>query len=185
MIHSIALTRQASWRSKDFDEAVWRHTCEYLTDNARVERIKLGVVVAKIPESGAGAVVVQIGRGGKYRAEDFRTLLDVGYEGVEWVRDFLLLSRRWMPEDNRDGGRWYLPGWGQDRDSEDGEGEGSGEGLKELIVDEEFEHCPRIDNRSSGLMAFFVTFSRSLNGFERFLRSEMLDEFDNWGRKAV
>lgn len=189
MIRSINLTRQASWKCKDFDEAVWRHTCEYLADNARVERIKLGVVTAKVPDGGGAAVVTTgLGNGrppggGRYRVEDFRTLLDVGYEGLEWVRDFLLLSRRWMPEDSRDGGRWSLPGWRQERTEDDEEAER--QGLKELIVEEDVEHCPRINNRSSGSMAFYVAFSRSLNGFERFLRSEMLDEVDDWGRKAV
>lgn len=179
MVRSVGLTRMASWRCKDFDEAVWRHTCEYLADNCRVERIKLGVVTAKIPNAGQGAVVTMQTQ--KYKAEDFRTLLNVGYEGMEWVRDFLLLSRRWAPQDHPGDGRWYLPGWGQQEETEEGEKQ---QGLKELIVEEEVEHCQRIDNRSSGAMAFYVTFSRSLKGFERFLKSEMLDEVDDWGRKV-
>ena len=101
----------------------------------------------------------------RYKAEDFRMLLDVGFEGVEWIRDFLLLSRRWTPQDDLNGGRWYLPGWGNEQ-TEEGEGEhgGDGEGrqgrkgLKELVIEEEVEHCPRIDNRSSGSMAFYVKF---------------------------
>lgn len=184
MVRSVALTKQASWRIKDFDEAVWRHACEYLADNCRVECIKLGVVTAKVPENVNGAVVTQPMQ--RYRAEDFRTLMDVGYEGVEWVRDFLLLSRRWQPEDHPGDGRWHMPGWGEERqggDSEDGEKITTG-GLKELVVEEEVEHCPQIDNRSSSSMTFYVAFSRSLKGFERFLKSEMLDEVDEWGRKV-
>ena len=181
MVRSIGLVRMASWRCKDFDEAVWRHTCEYLADNGKIERIKLGVVTAKVPEVGVGAVATM--PQGRYKADDFRTLLDVGYEEVEWMRDFLLLSRRWAPQDHPNGGRWYLPGWGQQQERE--QEEPKREGLKELVLEEELEHCPRSDGRSSGSMAFYVTFSRSLKGFERFLRSEMLDEVDDWGRKAV
>jgi len=152
MVKGLNMTKRASWRLREYDISAWAHVCGYLATHCALQTLTLRIASAKL--SGGWEEGMH-----KYSASDFKTLQTVKYEGLEWVRELIKIGKR-----SRDGGHW------------DGGGENSEEGLKELIVLSETEHCPPMNSGSSVAIAFFAAFSASLEGFGEYLRAEMLGE---------
>ncbi len=168
LVNSISVTKAASWRTTDCDAALWRHSMEFMALHCNIENIIIHVVTAKAQNE----LEVALDHTPKYQytASDFRTLQTVQYEALEWVKDLVLLRRRPVRpniDDTRPNA--VVQGWRTDDSVEE-----LTDGLKELHVVPQEGQGPRVSGRISGAVAFYANFSRSLKGFEDYLREEML-----------
>lgn len=84
LVREIALVKQGSVYSRDYDRCEWSEVCNFLRDSMRLRSLHL-IVAGGRPSMGWEGLPT-------YSAEDFRTLSKVHHEPLEWVWELLTIK---------------------------------------------------------------------------------------------
>lgn len=80
LVKSLSITKKVSIFTRDFDRCEWHNACAFISQNLHLQKICLRVLGGK-PHDGWDDLI-------EYTVRDFKTLASVGFEGVEWIREF-------------------------------------------------------------------------------------------------
>ncbi|TVY37092.1 hypothetical protein LSUB1_G005895 [Lachnellula subtilissima] len=84
LLHEIALVKQGSVYTRDYDRCEWRNLCEFLSNDMRIGSLRL-VVEGGRPSLGWDNLP-------QYTMADFKTLAHVKYESLNWVWELLSIK---------------------------------------------------------------------------------------------
>jgi hypothetical protein len=85
LIQEVSLTKRPSVYSRDFERSVWLNACKYMADNLCLLKLDLVVIGGQPPSNWKGDVK-------EYSASDFRALVSVGFQPLEWVESLRLVK---------------------------------------------------------------------------------------------
>ncbi|KAG0649603.1 hypothetical protein D0Z07_4021 [Hyphodiscus hymeniophilus] len=84
LIREIALVKQGSVYSRDYDRCEWRNLCELLRESMQLKRLNL-IVEGGRPSLGWDGLK-------EFTIADFKTMRDIQYEPLEWVWELLSIK---------------------------------------------------------------------------------------------